>query len=39
MAGMQRTKPWELSAEVWARAKPLVPSPKPHPKGGTASAR
>ncbi len=32
--GMQRTKPWELSEEVWARAKPLLPAPKPHPKGG-----
>ena len=31
---MARTKPWELSDEVWERAEPLLPPPTPHPKGG-----
>jgi putative transposase len=31
---MARTKPWELSDAVWERAQPLLPEPKPHPKGG-----
>lgn len=31
---MQRTRPWELSEEVWERAEPLLPPPKPRPKGG-----
>ncbi len=31
---MARTKPWELSDAVWERAQPLLPPPKPHPKGG-----
>jgi putative transposase len=34
MAQTQRTRPWELSDAVWERAQPLLPSPKPHPKGG-----
>jgi putative transposase len=32
--GMARTRPWELSEAVWERAQPLLPTPKPHPKGG-----
>ena len=31
---MARTKPWELSEEVWERARPLLPPPKPRPRGG-----
>src|SRR5262249_2297102 len=31
---MKRTRPWELSEEVWARAQPLLPPHKPRPKGG-----
>jgi putative transposase len=31
---MERTRPWELSEEVWARAQPLLPATKPRPKGG-----
>jgi putative transposase len=31
---MARTKPWELSDEVWARAQPLLPAHKPRPRGG-----
>jgi len=31
---MERTRPWELSDAVWERAQPLLPAPKPHPKGG-----
>ena len=31
---MERTHPWELSDTLWARAEPLVPAAKPHPKGG-----
>ena len=31
---MERTRPWELSEEVWARAEPLLPAPKPRLKGG-----
>src|SRR5262249_6509548 len=34
MAGMQRTRPWELSEAVWERAQPLLPAAKPHPQGG-----
>jgi putative transposase len=33
MAGIPRTRPWELSDALWARAQPLLPAPKPHPKG------
>src|SRR5260370_32721016 len=29
-----RTKPGELSEEVWERGQPLVPGRKPHPRGG-----
>jgi len=31
---MARTKPWELSDDVWERAQPLLPRRKPHPRGG-----
>ena len=31
---MERTRPWELSEEVWQRAEPLLPARKPRPKGG-----
>src|SRR5690348_2385242 len=31
---MARTKPWQLSDEVWERARPLLPEHKPHPRGG-----
>jgi len=31
---MARTKPWELSEEVWERARPLLPPREPRPKGG-----
>jgi putative transposase len=34
MAGMERTRPWELSDAVWQRAQPLLPKEKPRPKGG-----
>jgi putative transposase len=31
---MKRTKPWELSDEVWERVHPLIPKRPAHPKGG-----
>jgi putative transposase len=31
---MKRTRPWELSDEVWERVQPLIPQRPPHPKGG-----
>ena len=31
---MIRTKPWELSDEVWERVRPLIPERPAHPKGG-----
>ena len=31
---MKRTKPWELSNEVWERVRPLIPERPAHPKGG-----
>jgi hypothetical protein len=31
---MARTKPWELSDDVWERARPPLPERKPHPLGG-----
>jgi putative transposase len=34
MAGVPRTRPWELSDALWARAQPLLPAPKSYPKGG-----
>src|SRR6266704_3851938 len=31
---MKRTRPWELSDEVWERVRPLIPERAPQPKGG-----
>src|SRR5205823_3861996 len=31
---MERTHRWELSDVLWARAEPLLPAAKLHPKGG-----
>ena len=31
---MARTKPWEVSAEVWERVRPLIPAAPSHAKGG-----
>jgi len=31
---MARTKPWELSEEMWERARPLLPPEQARPKGG-----
>jgi putative transposase of IS4/5 family DUF4096 len=31
---MTRTKPWEVSDEVWERVRPLIPAAPSHAKGG-----
>ncbi len=31
---MSRTRPWEVSDELWERVRPLIPARPPHPKGG-----
>jgi transposase len=31
---MARTRPWELSDDLWERAQPLLPGRKPHPRRG-----
>lgn len=31
---MKRTKPWEVSDELWERVRPLIPPRPPHSKGG-----
>jgi putative transposase len=31
---MKRTRPWELSDEVWERVRPLIPQRPAHPQGG-----
>jgi len=31
---MSRTRPWEVSDELWKRVRPLIPARPPHPKGG-----
>ena len=31
---MKRTRPWEVSDELWERVRPLIPERAPHPKGG-----
>src|SRR5713226_10037103 len=31
---MARTKPWQVSDELWERVRPLIPARAPHPKGG-----
>ena len=36
---MKRTKPWELSDEVWERVHPLIPERPAHPKGGQPAQR
>src|ERR1043166_9518402 len=35
---MARTRPWEVSDELWERVRPLIPSRPPHPKGGRPAA-
>jgi putative transposase len=35
---MARTKPWEVSDELWERVRPLIPQRPPHPKGGRPAA-
>lgn len=31
---MPRTRPWEVSEDLWERVKPLIPEPPSHAKGG-----
>jgi len=31
---MKRTRPWELSDELWERVRPLIPERPARPKGG-----
>jgi len=31
---MARTKPWEVSDEVWERVRPLIPEAPSHARGG-----
>src|SRR2546421_13035853 len=31
---MARTRPWEVSEEVWEKVKPLIPAAPSHAKGG-----
>jgi putative transposase len=31
---MARTRPWEVSEEVWEKVKPLIPAAPSHGKGG-----
>ncbi len=35
---MSRTKPWEVSDELWERVRPLIPARPAHPKGGRPAA-
>jgi putative transposase len=35
---MARTRPWEVSDELWERVRPLIPPRRPHPKGGRPAA-
>src|SRR6476660_2136989 len=35
---MARTRPWEVSDELWERVRPLIPARAPHPKGGRPAA-
>ena len=30
---MARTRPWEVSDELWERVRPLIPPRPPHPRG------
>jgi len=31
---MARTRPWEVSDEMWEKVKPLIPAAPSHAKGG-----
>jgi hypothetical protein len=35
---MARTYPWKVSADLWKRVEPLLPSRPAHPKGGRPAA-
>ena len=35
---MSRTKPWQVSDELWERVRPLIPARAAHPKGGRPAA-
>src|SRR5947207_1119124 len=35
---MARTRPWEVSDELWERVRPLIPPRPAHPKGGRPAA-
>ena len=35
---MPRTRPWEVSDELWERVRPLIPPRPAHPKGGRPAA-
>ena len=35
---MARTKPWEVSDDLWERVRPLIPERPPHAKGGRPAA-
>lgn len=35
---MARTRPWEVSDELWEQVRPLIPKRPPHPKGGRPAA-
>ncbi len=35
---MARTRPWEVSNELWEQVRPLLPERPPHPEGGRPSA-
>ena len=35
---MPRTRPWEVSDELWERVRPLLPPRPAHPKGGRPAA-
>src|SRR5437588_10080641 len=35
---MSRTKPWQVSDELWERVRPLIPARPAHPKGGRPAA-
>lgn len=35
---MARTRPWEVSDDLWEHVRPLIPARSPHPKGGRPAA-